>query len=352
MKTEENSLIVLSILKRLFGKPKEEYENQIQFEFNCPSNKCKRDVNKFNLNYSSSKNLFNCFKCKYTGFVTKLVSDFGSEDDVQKLKIIFPRHLQQLSSNHNFDDYEIDEGIICELPEDYRPLTKKYPSKYYYKAMEYLKERGVSMEFIKKYEIGYTEAGPRKFRIIIPSRNIFGQINYYEARSFFKKSKKPYWKPDSPEKTKIIFNALNINFDLPIYIIEGPFDMFPISNAVLMLGKIISPIILKKIIQHKTKVILCLDEDAIEDTILLYLQLESLGIDVYFVDIKDDVAKHFERYGIDGIIKLLRTYKKIDFSYLFSLKMKDKIKKSKYTDKELNDEWEKDKQQFQELLKE
>lgn len=351
MKTEENSLIVLSILKRLFGKSKEEYENQEQFEFNCPSNKCKRDVNKFNLNYSPSKNLFNCFKCGYKGFVSKLVKDYGSEDDIQKINILFPKHLQH-SYNNNFNDHEIDETITCDLPEDYRPLTKKYPSKYYYRAMEYLKERGITMEIIKKYEIGYTESGNRKFRIIIPSRNIFGQINYYEARSFFKKSKKPYWKPDSPEKTNIIFNAANINFDLPIYLIEGPFDMFPLSNAVPMLGKILSPIILKKILQHKTKVILCLDEDAIEDTILLYLQLESLGIDVYFVDIKDDIAKHFERYGIDGIIKLLRTYKKIDFSYLFSLKMKDKKKKSKYSDKELNDDWEKDKQQFQELLNE
>lgn len=352
METEENSLIVLSILKKLFGKPKEEYSNQEQFEFNCPSNKCKRDVNKFNLNYSSSKHVFNCFKCKYTGFISRLVSDYGSEEDNQKINVLFPKHLHKSFQNRNSDDFEIDESITCELPEDYRPLTKKYPSKYYYRAMEYLKERGISMEIIKKYEIGYTEAGPRKFRIIIPSRNIFGQINYYEARSFFKKSKKPYWKPDSPEKTHIIFNARNINFDLPIYLIEGPFDMFPVSNAVPMLGKIISPIILKKILQHKTKVILCLDEDAIEDTILLYLQLESLGVDVYFVDIKDDLAKHFEKYGTDGIIKLLRTHKKIDFSYLFSLKMKDKTKKSKYTDKELNEEWEKDKKQFDELLNE
>jgi len=343
----DNSAIVLDILKRLFGSPKDEYQSQTQFAFNCRSAKCKKDVNKYNLNYNSRKNIFHCFKCHYSGFITKIVRDYGTVEDVNKIQILFPN--THLEIDRNKEKLLLDDSVTCELPEGYLPLTQEYSTKLYKTAMEYLRGRKITMEMIKKYEIGYTETGPRKFRIIIPSRNTNGDINYYEARSFLKKFKIPYFKPDSPNKKEVIFNVKNINFDLPVYLVEGVFDMMPLINAIPMLGKDLSPLLLQKLIQHQTRVILCLDEDAFKDTIILYEQLIALNLDVYFVEVKEDIAKYYERHGREKLIQLISNYRKIDFNYLFSMKLKEGKSKKKYDEKLLDEEMEKIKKQIEEL---
>lgn len=323
----ENNIIINSILKRILGDPKDEYENIVQFEFNCPSNYCKNDVDKFNLGYNSEMNIFHCWKCKYKGFVKKLIDDFGNEDEKEKIKLIFPKNIKVNNFKQVDDDVKvINENIECELPEGFRPLSKKYNSKYFYMAIKYLTNRKVDYEKIVKYNIGYTEDGPRKFRIIIPSYNFQGKINYYEARSYISTNKPSYLKPDYPDKQDIIFNLKNINFNLPVYLVEGVFDMLPLINSIPLLGKNISDILIKKLVENNSKVIICLDEDARKDAYDLYFRLESLGLDVYQVDVIDDIAKYYELNGREELIKLLRTAKKIDFKVLFANKFKNKKK--------------------------
>ena len=210
--------------------------------------------------------------------------------------------------------------------------------------MEYLQKRRVDGDMIKKHQIGYTEEGPRKYRIIIPSFNKNGEVNYYEARSYLPWVKPAYHKPDAEEvpKSSIIFNASNINFDLPVYMVEGPFDMLPLYNVVALLGKEMPDILLAKLVKHKTKVILCLDDDALKDSVNIYNRLTECGIDVYFVEIKDDIAKFYEKNGKEALIEVLKAYRKLDLKYIMSLIMKDgknNLKKKKYDDKFVEREW-------------
>jgi len=330
----ENNLVINSILKRILGEPKDEYENIIQYEFNCPSNYCKNDLDKFNLGYNSELNIFHCWKCKYKGFVKKIIDDYGNDDEKEKIKLIFPKSTKNYTQAvvTNNPKLEKKENIICELPEGFKPLSQKHSGNNYRKAIKYLDSRKVGFENIIKYNIGYTEDGPRKFRIIIPSYDNNGNINYYEARSYIPSVKPTYLKPDYPDKQDIIFNLKNINFNLPIYLVEGVFDMFPLINAIPLLGKNISEILVSKLVEHKSKVIICLDEDAKKDAYNLYFNLESLGIDVFYVEIKDDIAKFYELNGREKLIELLRNYKKIDFNHIFA----DKFKNKKRGHKNLN----------------
>ena len=103
--------------------------------------------------------------------------------------------------------------------------------------------------------------------------------------------------------------------------------MFPLPNCIPLLGKDLSPFLISKLLKHKTKVILCLDEDAIKDTIKIYNELTSYGIDTYFVEVKDDIAKFYERYGKKKLIELLRKYRKPDFTYMYNLQLNNKKKK-------------------------
>jgi len=330
------------MLKKVLRDPKKDFDNLDEYEFNCPSNTCKHDRGKYNLNFSPELNIFRCWKCNYKGFVHRVFEDYGTEDDYVRIQELVPSDKLKKYKNQEKQKQQFDEYITCELPEGYRILTKKWNSKYYYKALEYLRSRGIDDKLIKKYEIGYTESGPRKFRIIIPSYNKNGDINYYEARSYLPWIKPNYYKPDEPSKSAVIFNALNINFDLPVYIVEGPFDMLPLYNCLPLLGKEMPDIILEKLVKHKTKIILCLDEDALKDSIDMYNKLVECGLDVYFVEIKDDIAKFYEKNGKEGLIELLKTHRKLDLKYIISLILKEgkgALKKRKIDEKYIEREW-------------
>lgn len=327
------------MLKKVLKEPKKDIKNLSEYEFNCPSQYCRHDKDKFNLNFSPEINIFRCWKCKYKGFVHKVFEDYGSEEDLIRIKEIVP-----IKGKPKYEKIkrQYDENIICELPEGYRILTKKWNTKYYYKAMEYLRDRKVDEEMIRKFQIGYTESGPRKFRIIIPSFNKNGDVNYYEARSYLPWVKPAYYKPDEPPKSSIIFNICNIDFNLPVYMVEGPFDMLPLYNVVPILGKEISDILLEKLVKHKTKIILCLDEDALKDSVEIYNRLVECGLDVYFVEIKDDIAKYYEKHGREALIEVLRAHRKLDLKYIVSLIMKDgkgALKKKKIDEKFIEHEW-------------
>jgi DNA primase len=329
MMSGENNIVISSILKRILGDPKDEYENIVQFEFNCPSSYCRNDVDKFNLGYNSDLNIFHCWKCKYKGFVKKLADDYGNDDEKEKIRLIFPKasknYTQNIQQNNNLKKVS-SEDVICELPEGFKPFVEKSSSINYRKAIKYLQNRKVDFDTIKKYNIGYTEDGPRKFRIIIPSYNVDGKINYYEARSYVPSIKPTYLKPDYPDKQDIIFNLKNINFNLPIYLVEGVFDMFPIINAIPLLGKTISELLLNKLIENQSKVIICLDEDAKKDAYDLYFKLESMGLDVYYVEIQSDIAKYYELNDRESLINLIKKHKKLDFNHIFADKLRNRKK--------------------------
>jgi len=183
-----------------------------------------------------------------------------------------------------------------------------------------LSERGWTWDKIKKYNIGYTEnLGDRKYRIIFPSYNERGQVNYYVGRSYYGLVKPNYMGPPKEEvaRVDIIFNSKNINFDIPVFLVEGVFDMASIYNALPMLGKEPANVIIKKFVEHNTRVVLCLDEDALVDSIQIYNKLTSYGLKVYFVEIPDDIDNYLKKYGKNATINLLKMSRDENFQKIF-----------------------------------
>lgn len=316
---------IVEIIQSFLGRPKSESASidKEQWQFNCPSPSCRQDVDKFNLEYNAKKKMFKCWKCKpkYAGYIYKLVDDYGSSSDMSRLKALLPKDegiifrdkkASKPKSNHHL--------ITCKLPEGYFPLGKNKNTNLYKLAWDYLvHERKVSPTLIDKYEIGYTETGPRKFRIIIPSKNALGKINYYEARSYMKGAKIPYIKPSSKEvaKSDIIFNEYFINWDLPIFLVEGVFDMLRIPNAIPVLGKEISELLIDELIKHNCTVIICFDPDAIDTTVETYTKLTSLGLNVFFIDLtiyNKDISKIYEDHGKEEVAKAVSNIKRLDLS--------------------------------------
>lgn len=343
---DQKQEIALSIIKKILGSPKRDGDIK-EYEFNCKSKTCRNDVDKFNLAYNINVNIFHCWKCKYGGTIHRIAEDYGTQEDVNRIYSLIPKEKRERKVD---EKVTYNELLTCALPEGYKPLWEKSDSKYYKAAVMYATgskkgQRALSWETIKKHQIGYTEnVGNRKYRLIIPSFNTYGQVNYYVGRAYYDIIKPNYLGPPKEEikASEIVFNIKNINFDIPVFLVEGVFDMFHLYNAIPLLGKEINPVLLELLIKHKSRVVLCLDEDALSDSIKLYNQLSSYDLDVYFVELKGDIDEYAKEHGKNALIELLKTCRKIDFQYLFQkLALQEKSSKKDYIDeKSLRQEWE------------
>jgi len=318
--------IVLGIVEEVFGQERRTGVENPQKYFNCKSSFCKQDHNKYNLAYHAESKIFKCWKCKIHGSVFTLIKNYGNKGLLEKLTLSLP-YYNKITNNFLNKQYIDYESITCDLPVEYLPLWISSDSFKYKKALDYLlNDRKLTIEEIERYKIGYTESGPRKLRIIIPSYNKKNCINYYEARAYWDKLKQAYMKPDSPDKDDIIFNEKYINFDIPVFLVEGCFDSLRIPNSIPMLGKVPSNLIIENLLKNNSKTILCFDEDAIKDCYDLFNMLSSLGLDVYYIDMTGfgDVSNVYEKNGIDGVKHLMTRIGKLTLNVFMEKKLKYK----------------------------
>tara|TARA_R110000751_G_scaffold256542_1_gene355985 strand:+ start:701 stop:1642 length:942 start_codon:yes stop_codon:yes gene_type:complete len=212
----------------------------------------------------------------------------------------------------------IEKQEILRLPENYIPLwiPKKTPD--YRNAMHYLKTRGVTIFDIIRYRIGYAEAGEYSGKIIIPSYNKEGLINYFVSRAYYSSDS---YKHKNPKVSKdIIGFEMLINWAEPIVLCEGAFDAMAIKrNAIPLFGKIIQPALQKKIIEERVKdIYLCLDKDAIKKALSIAEKFMAEGLNVYFVELPD---KDPSELGFETINKMITNTTTFSFERLMQLRM-------------------------------
>jgi DNA primase len=141
-------------------------------------------------------------------------------------------------------------------------------------AYRYLQSRGITDEMIETYKIGYTVSGEFSYRIIVPSFNREGVLNYFVARSWVPKKMK-YKNPAVP-KDEIIFNESLIDWDKDIYLCEGVFDSFFLTNSIVMLGKKMSGLLFESLYNNANAgIIICCDGDAFQDGLRVYQELNG-----------------------------------------------------------------------------
>lgn len=208
--------------------------------------------------------------------------------------------------------------VTLQLPENYRPLwiSKKTPD--YKNAMHYLKQRGVTIFDILKYRIGYCEAGEYAGKIIIPSYDASGQLNYFVSRAFYKSDTQRHKNPKVSKD--IIGFELFINWAEPIILCEGAFDAIAVKrNAIPLFGKIIQPALQKKIIEERVRnIYLCLDPDALKNAIQIAERFMAEGLNVYFVELQNGDASEL---GFEQITEILANTDVLTFERLMQLKM-------------------------------
>lgn len=265
--------VLVELLRDVLGHEKQHYESKGQISFDCPVCAAEKGLEngdgKGNLEINYSKHVYKCWSCGETlgtqGPLGRLFDKYASKSQKKVYNLIKPEELKQQEA----------KKPKLKLPEGYTTFEDSNPRFIpHIEAYRYLQSRGISDDIIKKYKIGYTATGDFAYRIIVPSYNKEGALNYFVARSFVPKKMK-YKNPTTP-KDEIIFNESLIDWDKDIHICEGAFDAFFLDNSIVMLGKKMSELLFSTIYEKANgNIIICLDEDAWADALKLYHTLNG-----------------------------------------------------------------------------
>jgi len=209
-----------------------------------------------------------------------------------------------------YDTTEVVEQV--ELPKEFTPLYKPANSYKRKHALNYLLGRGLRPEDIVKYNIGFCEEGEYRDKIIIPSYDERGKLNFFVGRSFYQTQ----YKHKNPKVSKdIVGFELLINWDTPLVLCEGAFDAIAIRrNVIPLFGKSIQSELEKKIIGNSVKKLyIVLDSDAIKNAIGLAKKFMSYGIQTHLVDLGDEDPSDM---GYDKVNKLIYNTPPLDLRKL------------------------------------
>jgi DNA primase len=265
--------VLVELLRDVLGHEKQHYESKGQISFDCPVCATEKGLDKGdgkgNLEINYSKHVYKCWSCGETlgtqGPLGRLFDKHASKSQKKVYNLIKPDELKQ----------EEAKKPKLKLPQGYTTFEDSNPRFIpHIEAYRYLQSRGIGDELIKKHKIGYTVTGDFAYRIIVPSYNKEGVLNYFIARSWVPKKMK--YKNPTAAKDEIIFNEGFIDWNKDIYLCEGAFDSFFLDNSIVMLGKKMSDLLFSTIYERAMgNIIICLDEDAWTDALKLYHTLNG-----------------------------------------------------------------------------
>ena len=306
----DNSNLVKSLLDVHLGKGKIISKGDVAYY--CPI--CKHKNAKLMVNVKTGN--YNCFTChpKTTGkSPVSLLKKIGSPSEaIIEMKGYFVNDTTVIKAEEEVKLVHLPKEFINLIDTSDTCLEKR-------QAVTYLKKRGVSSIDIVKYNIGYCKTGRYRNKVIIPSYNSNGRLNYFIARSF---EKEPKLKIDSPEckKSELIGFEYYINWNTPVILCEGIFDAMAIKrNAIPLFGKTISKALMIKLLQSDVQTVyLALDDDAIRESIDHAQKLLDLGKEVYIIKLE---GKDPSELGFENMISCLQSAKPLTATDLLLLKM-------------------------------
>jgi DNA primase len=267
---------VVDILEDILGEHRLHNDYKGQISFDCPV--CSHDIKgldegdgKGNLEINYKRGVFKCWVCAEThdtyGSLYKLLKKYGNAKQLKKYLLLKPE-----------DDGEQPKRTFIQvrLPKEFVPFKdaslglKMTP--HYKQAFNYLQKRNITDLMIQMYNIGFCYTGHYEHRIIIPSYDSENRLNYFIARSYLNNTKMKYKNPEV-DKESLIWNEHLINWDEPVYIVEGAFDSIFLPNSIPMLGKFMTQNLFNKLYDNAKKIVIVLDPDAWEDAFRLYHKL-------------------------------------------------------------------------------
>lgn len=273
----------LRFIEQVFG-PVRIARNSKNVEVRCP-HCAPTDPNKRKLAIKVDDDKCHCWVCGYRGrSLGPLIKRFGTS---QQLIEYIDRFMPVEARKNIVMSSELKQEDVS-LPRDFRLMILASQVDPDVKAAwNYIKHRGLTEKDAWYFRLGVSDDPRWKRRIIVPSFDAQGHVNYFVGRAIDDRRKPKYDNPDA-DKLPIIFNELNIDWTQRLVLCEGTFDMFKCGeNVVPMLGSDLNEqsALFKAILIHNTPIAIALDGDMwLKKMPKLVHKLSEYDIDVIVVD--------------------------------------------------------------------
>ena len=246
----------IKYLQGVFGKSKLQ-NNQVELMVPCPF--CK-DTKKLKMNIRLDSDLWHCWVCGNKGrSLGRLIK--------QKNPSRVAEYFEKFAKNFAYNNYsQLSSSITpVTIPTGFQLLMSNLHNPDALPIYQYARSRGISDSMLWSFRAGFTEDWSYRRRLIIPSFTEDGELNYWTSRSI---------DPDNPyrylnakaDKKEVVFNEIDLDWNSPVYLVEGPLDLIKCSgiNATCLLGSSLSEhsLLFYKLVMFADKIILCLDHDA------------------------------------------------------------------------------------------
>jgi DNA primase len=309
------NLVLINLLETILGKSKPTSKGN--HSFHCPF--CNHQKPKLEVNIITNEkkeNPWHCWVCNTKG---KTIYSLFKAIKVDRSKV---EQLDVIIVPGRRPEIVYDQ---IALPKEFKSLINitllsKMDQIYAKQALYFLHKRNIIDNHIKKYNIGFCTEGEYNGRIIIPSYNSDGQLNYFIARSFDQDSSRKYKNP-AIENKSIIGLEYFINWEAPIMLVEGIFDALTIQrNVIPLFGKVLSEALMKRLVTSDVeKVYVALDKDAQREALQHCQTLMNYGKEVYLVEMD---GKDANEIGFKNFLNIIENTYPLTFEKIMSIKLK------------------------------
>jgi len=299
----------IKFLESVFGKGVLG-KNSLNFDVKCPIETCKshKDSNKKKLSIHTPDFMCHCWTCGYSSrSIATLLWKYASREKLQEFKNSFATVKDTVDPN-------VQASRIVSLPQNFKLLVTCSSRDFFANAARrYVTSRGLTEDDMWYYKLGISDAQEWDRRVIMPSFDSNGKLNYYAGRAISEKFKPSYMYPDI-QRTSLVFNELNVDWTKRLVLCEGPFDLVKCTdNAVPMLGSRLNEKydLFNKIVINRTPVAIAMDADT-------------------WATKMQQVIKKFREYDVDTLVVDTRAFK--DPGSMSKSEFRDALKAAKPLD--------------------
>lgn len=151
--------------------------------------------------------------------------------------------------------------------------------------LTYLHDRGLSDHTVGLYRMGYVDDGPLAGRVVVPSFDALGMVNFWSARSIDPSETLRYRLPLASKD--VVSNEHMVDWEQPVYLVEGIFDEVAIGpQAISLYGKFMQSVLATRLVERRPPVVhVCLDSDARMEVRVLMRRLLGYDLPCSIVDL-------------------------------------------------------------------
>lgn len=280
---------------------------------------CSSNDNTGHLYVNSDKNLFYCHKCGYKGWITRLVSDYEKIPYKKAQEMVSiepypttptPNLLESITSVFGLTSIIEKSASKVVYPKEHTFITDIDTSPEW--VQDFINRRRLADSIVYDYKFGYCQYGDYKHRVVIPMYEN-GELVFWVARDALGVHPVRYLNPHG-EKNSIVFNIDRAKRIGHAVLCEGVFDAMRVGySGIAILGKDLSKIQLRKIVEAFPRVTVLLDATAAVEARKIADQLYPF-VETSIVFLPQDDPDSYETKDLQYLIKTTKVPYSLDLN--------------------------------------